>query len=245
MFPFLGCEPFTNSSINSNNVADVRRSPGTSKQSTEDLMLSLVSQGSSDADKRKAMPGGPIVASSRGKGRPVKSAQNPSTLSGCKPLIQCFTCHKTFNNSSALAKHKLIHSEDRKYSCAICSKSFKRQDHLWVLVYFSHDQPFISLIVCQSLSFYWRWFFNSFEVNGFWSRGGLCLSLVEKESQLNLHDMWLPLAALYSFTCFVVRLSEVIASHWFVNSLTDEKRTNTQCFSATNGQLGLGTRPQK
>ncbi|ESO08871.1 hypothetical protein HELRODRAFT_128063, partial [Helobdella robusta] len=35
-----------------------------------------------------------------------------------------------FNNSSALAKHKLTHSDERKYSCNLCSKAFKRQDHL-------------------------------------------------------------------------------------------------------------------
>ncbi|ESN91387.1 hypothetical protein HELRODRAFT_142196, partial [Helobdella robusta] len=42
----------------------------------------------------------------------------------------CVVCLKTFNNSSALAKHKLIHSDDRKYCCPVCTKSFKRQDHL-------------------------------------------------------------------------------------------------------------------
>ena len=28
------------------------------------------------------------------------------------------------------AKHRLTHSEERKYHCSICSKAFKRQDHL-------------------------------------------------------------------------------------------------------------------
>ncbi|EDW44929.1 GM19662, partial [Drosophila sechellia] len=35
-----------------------------------------------------------------------------------------------FGNASALAKHKLTHSDERKYICALCSKAFKRQDHL-------------------------------------------------------------------------------------------------------------------
>ena len=42
----------------------------------------------------------------------------------------CSVCGKTFSNASALAKHRLTHSEERKYHCNICSKAFKRQDHL-------------------------------------------------------------------------------------------------------------------
>lgn len=39
-------------------------------------------------------------------------------------------CSKVFGNASALAKHKLTHSDERKYVCTMCSKAFKRQDHL-------------------------------------------------------------------------------------------------------------------
>lgn len=42
----------------------------------------------------------------------------------------CSQCGKQFSSSSALAKHKLIHSDERKYVCQICSRGFKRQDHL-------------------------------------------------------------------------------------------------------------------
>ena len=35
-----------------------------------------------------------------------------------------------FTNKSALAKHRLIHSNERKYQCQKCDKAFKRQDHL-------------------------------------------------------------------------------------------------------------------
>ena len=45
--------------------------------------------------------------------------------------IQCCPdCSKAFTNKSALAKHRLIHSNERKYTCHLCDKSFKRQDHL-------------------------------------------------------------------------------------------------------------------
>ncbi|KAF6216062.1 hypothetical protein GE061_000400 [Apolygus lucorum] len=39
-------------------------------------------------------------------------------------------CGKIFGNASALAKHKLTHSDERKYVCTMCGKAFKRQDHL-------------------------------------------------------------------------------------------------------------------
>ncbi|KAI5746149.1 hypothetical protein M8J77_000389 [Diaphorina citri] len=39
-------------------------------------------------------------------------------------------CGKVFGNASALAKHKLTHSDERKYVCTMCGKAFKRQDHL-------------------------------------------------------------------------------------------------------------------
>ncbi|XP_025830950.1 uncharacterized protein LOC108738669 isoform X2 [Agrilus planipennis] len=43
---------------------------------------------------------------------------------------QCQVCAKVFGNASALAKHKLTHSDERKYVCNMCGKAFKRQDHL-------------------------------------------------------------------------------------------------------------------
>ena len=61
----------------------------------------------------------------RGKGRPAKSG-GPAGARG----VSCPVCAKVFNNSSALAKHKLTHSDERKYVCSVCSKAFKRQDHL-------------------------------------------------------------------------------------------------------------------
>jgi hypothetical protein len=39
-------------------------------------------------------------------------------------------CNKIFANKSALAKHKLTHSQDRKHKCSKCNKVFKRLDHL-------------------------------------------------------------------------------------------------------------------
>ncbi|CAD5123329.1 DgyrCDS11686 [Dimorphilus gyrociliatus] len=61
----------------------------------------------------------------RPKGRPAKG-ESASRFGS----VQCAVCSKRFNNSSALAKHKLTHSDERKHVCNICSKAFKRQDHL-------------------------------------------------------------------------------------------------------------------
>lgn len=43
---------------------------------------------------------------------------------------QCVECGKDFSNQSALSKHKLTHSDERRFSCNLCGKAFKRQDHL-------------------------------------------------------------------------------------------------------------------
>lgn len=62
---------------------------------------------------------------------PAKLKGKPKLGSGAtKPEIKCEQCGKTFGSSSALAKHKLTHSDERKYVCSTCGKGFKRQDHL-------------------------------------------------------------------------------------------------------------------
>ncbi|CAL1266686.1 unnamed protein product [Larinioides sclopetarius] len=61
----------------------------------------------------------------------VKGARPVKATSPSRPGTQpCPTCGKVFSNSSALTKHKLTHSDERKYVCQLCAKAFKRQDHL-------------------------------------------------------------------------------------------------------------------
>lgn len=64
------------------------------------------------------------------KSQTIKQKGRPRPLPGSKPEIKCEQCGKIFGSSSALAKHKLTHSDERRYVCPICSKGFKRQDHL-------------------------------------------------------------------------------------------------------------------
>ncbi|KAH3844346.1 hypothetical protein DPMN_086604, partial [Dreissena polymorpha] len=65
----------------------------------------------------------------KGRGKNGKGSQQLSPGKGGGNL-ECNLCHKIFNNTSALAKHKLTHSDERKFLCTICEKKFKRQDHL-------------------------------------------------------------------------------------------------------------------
>ncbi|KAL6265462.1 hypothetical protein P5V15_002258, partial [Pogonomyrmex californicus] len=68
-----------------------------------------------------------------GGGDPGKLGVKKSRLKACSPNRQgpqqCQVCGKVFNNASALTKHKLTHSDERKYVCTMCGKAFKRQDH--------------------------------------------------------------------------------------------------------------------
>lgn len=72
--------------------------------------------------------GGRATSGSARKGkRQHSSPQNP--------LLDCSLCGKVFSSASSLSKHYLTHSQERKHVCKVCSKAFKRQDHLYVGVW--------------------------------------------------------------------------------------------------------------
>ncbi|KAK3714417.1 hypothetical protein QZH41_020650 [Actinostola sp. cb2023] len=102
----------SNPSSPSSNVEEVKQSDCSSIKNERD---SPVPPSLDDSDKKAQI--------ARHKGR-------PKPLPGSKPEIKCEQCGKIFGSSSALAKHKLTHSDERRYVCPICSKGFKRQDHL-------------------------------------------------------------------------------------------------------------------
>ncbi|CAF0751667.1 unnamed protein product [Didymodactylos carnosus] len=56
--------------------------------------------------------------------------QNPFQFPQNRHCCTYTDCTKVFANKSALAKHKLTHSQDRRHKCERCNKGFKRLDHL-------------------------------------------------------------------------------------------------------------------
>lgn len=68
--------------------------------------------------------------SSSGSGKKGKHPQSSPQA----PFLDCSLCGKVFSSTSSLSKHYVTHSQERKHVCKICSKAFKRQDHLYVSV---------------------------------------------------------------------------------------------------------------
>ncbi|XP_057664122.1 mucin-5AC isoform X3 [Diorhabda carinulata] len=75
-------------------------------------------------DDKKSLTTSELVKVSTKRARPKPTSPNRQGPQ------QCQVCAKVFGNASALAKHKLTHSDERKYVCSMCGKAFKRQDHL-------------------------------------------------------------------------------------------------------------------
>ena len=70
-----------------------------------------------------------VFANSAHHNTPMGGSPGNNSM-GVKNHQMCGECGKVFTSSSALAKHKLTHSDERRYSCNLCHKRFKRQDHL-------------------------------------------------------------------------------------------------------------------
>ncbi|XP_063854158.1 zinc finger protein 271-like isoform X1 [Scylla paramamosain] len=49
---------------------------------------------------------------------------------GEAPCHECPECHKTFALRSRLARHSLVHRQDKQFVCGVCKKEFSRKDDL-------------------------------------------------------------------------------------------------------------------
>ncbi|XP_078389244.1 zinc finger protein 541-like [Cetorhinus maximus] len=71
------------------------------------------------------------ASKSEGKYGGLQKRRRLSTRHSPQQAFQeCSQCGKSFSSASALSKHYLTHSHERRHVCRICNKAFKRQDHL-------------------------------------------------------------------------------------------------------------------
>ncbi|KAL1110099.1 hypothetical protein AAG570_008176 [Ranatra chinensis] len=117
--------------FDSDNGQDLTLSPQTFTSSTEAFINdNSNSLGVSCNDNDTVGSTEDVKAAADSSKLAVKKARPKPASPNRQGPQQCQVCGKVFGNASALAKHKLTHSDERKYVCAMCAKAFKRQDHL-------------------------------------------------------------------------------------------------------------------
>ncbi|XP_064489874.1 uncharacterized protein LOC135401406 isoform X2 [Ornithodoros turicata] len=113
----------------SDGPSEIERSVPASSSCTTAATTTTILQDESSKEAEEKVHAVQVALQQLGPRPTIKPGPTPGN--GRSPSTQpCPVCGKVFANSSALTKHKLTHSDERKYVCHLCNKAFKRQDHL-------------------------------------------------------------------------------------------------------------------
>ncbi|UJR09609.1 hypothetical protein I4U23_013844 [Adineta vaga] len=133
--PLLRNPDVRTTKVSSNNlIQDDSSNHSSTNSSSQNASSRILNQMLQASEQRRSTSSSPLSTDVKLSSLdPGNNSTNINALTGQQTNRYLCThpdCNKAFANKSALAKHKLTHSQDRKHKCSKCSKGFKRLDHL-------------------------------------------------------------------------------------------------------------------